>query len=168
MNGYVAEKSNLKRLLTGSRMIEVSYGEIFRLLFERDPVGDRVEKRSLYALLIDAPCWFGDREEWIARARASNRREAAEEREDCLLAYELARLRYNNLIQVEDVYFLDDCMAITFEGDNILSIDYDHESDYAWILEEVCSRAEQERISICCQGNELFQNNIARLDNECD
>ncbi len=162
MNGYAAEKSNLKRLLIGSRMAEISYGEFFRLLFEREPT-------AFYALLIDAPCWFGDREAWVTRARASDSRKAAEEGEDCLLACELTRLRYNNLIRVEDVEFLDDCMAITFEGENVLSVAYYHESDFAWILEEVSSRAEQERVSICCQGNELFQNNIEGLESGfCD
>lgn len=160
LDGYTMEMSNLKRLLIGSRMIEISYGEVFRLLLEQSVDRDGTEERPFLALLIDAPCWFGNREEWKTKTMIFDGTMAAGEREDCLLAYELTRLRYNNLIRVENVEFLDDCMAITFEGENILSITYCHESDYAWILEEVSSKAEQERLSICCQGNELVQNNM--------
>lgn len=166
LNGYTIEKNNLKRLLTGSSMIEISYGEVFRLLFEQRFDRDGTEEKPFLALLIDAPCWFGDREEWTAKAGIPGSKKEAGEREDCLLAYELARLRYNNLIRVENVEFLDDYMAITFEGENILSIAYCHESDYAWLLEEVSSKAEQERLSICCQGDELFQNNIGNRESE--
>lgn len=160
LDGYTIEKSNLKRLLIGSRMVEISYGETFRLLFEQEFDRDRMEERPFLAMLIDAPCWFGNREEWTTKTMIFDSKMAVGEREDCLLAYELARLRYNNLIRVENVEFLDDCMVITFGGENILSIACSHESDYAWILEEVSSRAEHERISICCQGDELLQNNI--------
>lgn len=112
--------------------------------------------------------------------------DAPEEIEDCLLVFELTRLRYNNLIQVRSVDFHDDFMAIEYGTavsytescsipgmacdmhaeenlkKNILYIPYYAQSDYAWILEEVSSKSEEDRISICCQGNMLCQSNMPK------
>ena len=156
---FAAEKEILKRLLIGSRMIEVSYGEIFSLLFKQSINNEKYEEIQL-ALMLDTSCWFGRRDEWINRIKAFDDYNVISEGEDCFLAYELTRLRYNNLIQVQSVDFLEDFLTITFQGNNILSIAYYSESDYAWILEEVGSKKEHEKMMVCCQGNELFQNNI--------
>ena len=156
---FATEKEIFKKLLIGSRMIEVSYGEMFSLLFEQSFYNGKHEEIQL-ALMLDAPCWFGRRDEWINRIKALGSYNVISEGEDCFLAYELTRLRYNNLIQVQSVDFLEDFLSITFQGNNILSIAYYSESDYAWILEEFGPKKEHEKMMICCQGNELFQNNI--------
>lgn len=161
LNEYSIEKKIFKNLLIGSRMIEVSYSETFNLIFEQIINNEKFEETKLL-LTLDAPCWFGNRNEWLDRIKDDENDNLVNEREDCLLAYELTRLRYNNLIQVEKVDFFEDFLSITFEGDNILSIPYYAESDYAWILEEISEKKEQERMMICCQGNELFQNNIPK------
>lgn len=157
LSNYTVEKDILKKLLIGSRMIEVSYGETFNLLFRHNFYNDRLGTKEL-VLTIDAPCWFGQRDAWMNKIKAFQSNNAIGEAEDCLLACELTKLRYNNLIQVEKVDFLDDCLAIKFEGENILSIACDAKSDYTWTLEEVSTKIEQERMVIGCQGNELFQN----------
>ena len=159
LDNYTVEKDIFKKLLIGSRMVEVSYNETFNLLFLQSLDNDKYKKVQLL-LIIDAPCWLGNRDEWMARIKNLEKNNTINEREDCLLAYELIRLRYNNLIQVEKADFLDDCLAIKFEEENILSIAYDAESDYTWTLEEFSSKIEQDRMVIGCQGNELFQNNI--------
>lgn len=55
-------------------------------------------------------------------------------------------MRYNNLIQVEEVYFYHNSMTIEFLEGNILYIRNYVESDFAWILEEVTLKTEQERM----------------------
>ena len=156
---YTKEKNNLKKLLIGSRMIEVSYNETFNLLFGQSII-DKKDAEIQMVLTIDAQCWFGNKDEWLTKIEAIRNNNSDGERMDCLLASELVRLRYNNLIQVEKVEFLKDYLTIIFQGNNSLSIDYCAESEYAWLLEEVSPKTEQERMMICCQGNELFQNNI--------
>lgn len=156
---YTKEKNNLKKLLIGSRMIEVSYNETFNLLFGQSVI-DKKNAEIQMVLIIDAQCWFGNKDEWLTKIEATRDNNSDGERMDCLLASELVRLRYNNLIQVEKVEFLEDYLTISFQGNNSLSIDYCAESEYAWLLEEVSLKTEQERMMICCQGNELFQNNI--------
>ncbi len=156
---YTKEKSNLKKLLIGSRMIEVSYNETFNLLL-RQSIFDEKDGEIQMVLTIDAQCWFGNKDEWLAKIETIRDSNSDGERMDCLLASELVRLRYNNLIQVEKVDFLKDYLTITFQGNNSLSIAYCAESEYAWLLEEVSPKTEQERMMMCCQGNELFQNNM--------
>lgn len=160
LNEYTIEKSNLKKILIGSRMTEVSYSETFNLRFKQSFYKNQKLEEMQFILTIDAPCWFGNRDEWMRRIKASENNNVDNEIADCLLAYELTRIRYSNLIQVKKVDFFDDFLAITLQEENILAIAYYSDSDYAWILEEVSQKIEQERMMICCQENELFQNNI--------
>lgn len=154
---YAAEKRNLQRFLTGARMIEFCYGEIFHLFFEQDFCCKKVP----LALRIDAPCWFGEKEKWTAKVKSFGDGDGKAESGDCLLACELTRLRYHNLIDVENVDFLEDHMEIAFLEGNVLSMPYDAvESDCEWYLEEVSSKKESERMVIGCCGRELFQNHI--------
>lgn len=155
---YVKEKAIFKKLLIGSRMTQISYGETFNLLFSKEFYDDEIKEIQM-VFILDAPYWFGSREEWKARI-GEPKDVVIGEIEDCLFAYELAKLKYNNWIQVENVEFLDDFLTVTFPNRNTLSVAYCSTSDYAWILEEVTSKMEQDRMMICCQGNELFQNNI--------
>lgn len=155
---YIAEKNIVKKILIGSRMTQIIYGETFHLLFERPFCPDE-PKTTEFLLMLDTSCWFGDRDEWIFRIK-SIENDVPDEGSDCLLAYELTRLKYYNQIQVETVDFFDEFFSITFEGKNILSIAYYAETDYAWILEEASQKKEQDKMVVGCQGNELFQNNI--------
>lgn len=155
---YTVEKDNLKKLLVGARLTEILYNETFNLIFSQNWDNEIEEMRLM--LTIDAPCWIGNRDEWINRIKKSENNTVVNEIEDCLLAYELTRLRYNNLIRVKEVNFYDDFFAIIFQENNILSIEYCSESDYSWFLEEVSSKIEQERMVIGCQGNKLFQSNM--------
>lgn len=152
-------ENKLKKLLVGSWMVNFSYGETFDLFFCQDLHLGKT-KRIQLRLILDTLCWIGDRQDWIRRLETLKSHHVFEESEDCLLAFELARLRYNNLIQVKGVYFYDDSMAIEFPEGNILHVRNYAESDYAWVLEEVALKAEQERMSICCQDNLLYQNNL--------
>lgn len=155
---YAVEKENMRRLLVGARMAEICYGEMFSLLFRQGSME--------LALRIDAPCWFGEREQWRARTGALAMGREQAERADCLLAYELTRLRYWNLIEVEKVDFLDEHVEITFPKGNVLSIVYESEFDFMfceWFLEEVGQKKESERIVVGCSGGELFQNNIPEV-----
>lgn len=165
LDKYTKEKNIFKKFLIGSRMISVSYNETFNLLFKQNFQNAGLKEVQMI-LTLDAPCWFGDRDKWLIRTKEFGNNAIENESEDCLLAYELVRLKYNNLIQVEKVDFFDEFLTITFEGSNSLSIAYYAESDYAWILEEVSNKMEQERMMVCCQGNELFQNNILILQKE--
>ena len=154
--------NDFKMFLVGARMIEISYGETFCLLFEKSIYHNAVKNMQLL-LTLDTECWFGSRDEWMRRIGKFEDSDVNLEKEDCLLAYELTRLRYNNLIDVEQIDFLDGFLSIQFTNRNILSMAYYAESDYAWILEEVSQKKEQDRMMICCQGNELYQNNISEF-----
>lgn len=156
---YSEEKHNLIKLLVGSRMIEISYNETFKLLFRQDYAYQGHEAMS-FLLTLDTTCWFGDRTEWLAKVEISEKDKECVEKEECQLAYELTRLRYNNLIEVEKVEFFDEFFSVVFSEGNTLSIAYYAESDYSWFLEEVSAKPEHERLVIGCQGTELFQNNI--------
>lgn len=158
---YAVEKENMRKLLVGARMEEICYGEMFSLMFRQGSMA--------LALRIDAPCWFGERAQWLARADALAMGREQAEQEDCLLAYELARLRYWNLIEVEKVDFPEDHVEITFPGGNVLSVVYESGFDFMfceWYLEEVGRKKESERIVVGCSGGELFQNNIPEVIDE--
>lgn len=161
---YAGEKGNLQKILTGARMTEFCYSEIFSLFFEQD----FCSKRIPLALRIDAPCWFGEKEEWAAKEKAFADGDEKAESGDCLLACELTRLRYHNLIDVEKVDFQEDHMEITFPEGNVLSMPYDAGSDYEWYLEEVSLEKESERMVIGCCGRELFQNHIEEFLHKID
>ena len=88
LDEYSIEKSNFKKLLIGSRMIQVSYGETFRLLFSHELRNNGFREIGLI-LTLDAPCWFGNRDEWITRIKELENGCVDEEKEACLLAYEL-------------------------------------------------------------------------------
>lgn len=150
---------NLQKLLVGSSMIEVSYSETFNLCFRQYFYRGAIVQVPLM-LTIDTKCWLGDRQEWQSKIDLLKEQDPTEEVEDCLLAFELTRLRYRNLIQVEKVDLDNDFLAIHFPEDNILHIRNYADSDYAWILEEKTLKTEQERLSICCQDRMLYQNNI--------
>ena len=161
LDEYSIEKSNFKKLLIGFRMSQVSYCETFQLLFYQKLIrkNNWFEEIEL-VLTLDAPCWFGNRDEWITRIKELETGCAGEEKEDCLLAYELTRLRYWNLIDVEKVDFFEEFLAITFPQKNTLCIPYNSDADDTWILEEASEKREQDRMGICCEGNRLYQYNI--------
>lgn len=140
-------------------MLEFSYSETFNIHFYQESILGDLRQIQL-RLILDTLCWIGNREDWLRRIETLKEQRAFEETEDCLLVFELARLRYNNLIQVEEVYFYHDSMAIEFLEGNILYIRNYAESDFAWILEEVTLKTDQERMSICCQDNIFYQNNL--------
>lgn len=161
---YADEKRNLQKFLTGARMTDVCYGETFNLLFTQNFYSGESPvfqcKTIQMRFVIDAPCWFGDRDEWMARVEAFEDKSDLSESEDCLMACEFIRLRYHNLIDVEKVDFWEDHVSITFPQGNILSVSYDGELDCEWYLEEVSQKKESEKVVIGCCGNELFQNHI--------
>lgn len=138
-------------------MFEFSYSETFNL-YQELYLSDM--RHIQLRLILDTLCRIGNREDWLRRIETLNEQREFEEVEDCLLAFELARLRYNNLIQVEEAYFYQDSMAIEFSEGYILHIRNYAESDFAWILEEMTLKTEQERMSICCQDNIFYQNNL--------
>ncbi len=140
-------------------------------------------------LIIDAPFWVGKKSKWEKDTKTNNGIIAMD---DNLLAYELANIRYNNLIQVHKIEFLEKYLCISLDDDRILSIAYCSDSDYAWILEECsnkneqqndrilsiaycsdsdyawileeCSnKNEQQKMSVFCQGNEIFAKNIPEI-----
>ena len=156
---YPIEKSNFKKLLIGSRMIQVSYGETFRLLFSHELRTNGFREIGL-VLTLDAPCWFGNREEWITRIKERENGCVDREKEDCLLAYELTRLRSHYIIEVEKVDFFEEFLAITFTQKNTLCIPFSSDEDYSWVLEEDSEKKEQGRMMVYCEGNRLYQNNI--------
>lgn len=158
LNNNIKAINNFKRILLGARMTEVSYGETFNLFFEQN-FNHNAREIAKFVFSIDAMCWFGNRDEWLKKVNEPENADRRE-REDCLLAFEIVRLRYNNFIQIQRVEFYDDFFSIEFPGDNILSIAYYAESDYAWFLEEVSPQKEHERMVIGCSGNRIFHNNI--------
>lgn len=161
LDEYSIEKSNFKKLLIGSRMIQVSYCETFQLLFSQELRNRNNGFGEIELILtLDAPCWFGNRNEWITRIKECENGCVDEEKEDCLLAYELTRLRSHNMIKGEKVDFFEEFLAITFTQKNILCIPYNSDADYTWVLEEASEKREQDRMVVFCQGNELFQDNI--------
>lgn len=66
LSDFTEEKNNLKKLLIGSRMEEISYSETINLFFNKD-ISDYKVKRKQVVLILDAPCRFGDRDQWITR-----------------------------------------------------------------------------------------------------
>ena len=103
-------------------MISVSYNETFNLLFKQNFQNAGLKEVQMI-LTLDAPCWFGDRDKWLIRTKEFGNNAIENESEDCLLAYELVRLKYNNLIQVEKVDFFDEfCSGSSLiSGHDILS-----------------------------------------------
>lgn len=159
---YIAEKHVFSELLIESRMLEITYSETFILKFCKyinesgDDYNWKVKKMNL---IIDAPFWIGDKCKWEKDMKDNNGIIAME---DNALAYELVNIRHNNLIKVHKVEFFEKYLCISLD-DRILSIAYCSDSDYSWILEECSNKNEQERMSVFCQGNEIFAKNIPEI-----
>ncbi len=160
---YIAEKQVFTKLLIESRMLEITYSEVFILKFykyinkSKDDYKWEIRKMNL---IIDAPFWVGKKSKWEKDTKTNNGIIAMD---DNLLAYELANIRYNNLIQVHKIEFLEKYLCISLDDDRILSIAYCSDSDYAWILEECSNKNEQQKMSVFCQGNEIFAKNIPEI-----
>ena len=158
------EKKYLMNLLIGARMREFRYGETFQLIFNKDYF-QHEWKQFAMVLNIDASCWFGDRDEWQKQVEEYQIGESFSEKEDCLLASELVRLKYWNLIDVEFVELTDGCLQIIFSGENTLSIacEGNTEGDCEWMLQELNDKPEHERMMICCQANTFYQDKVPEV-----
>ena len=55
------------------------------------------------------------------------------EMQDNMIAYELVNIRYDNLIEVQSVEFLERYVRIMLEGGKMMSIAYESDSDYGKI-----------------------------------
>ena len=106
-------------------------------------------------LIIEAPFWVGNKSNW---EKLIQEEKGIIEMEDNMIAYELANIRYHNLIGVQKIDFLEKYLCIFLEGEKVLSIAYDNESDYAWILED--DKDLQERVIVGCDGIRIFSRNI--------
>ena len=150
---YIFEKQAFKKLLIDARMHEIVYAETFSLIFyNKYPENDWMPKKM--HLIIDAPFWVGDKSNWEKLIQE----EGIIEMKDNMIAYELANIRYHNLIGVQKIDFLEKYLCIFLEGEKVLSIAYDNESDYAWILED--DKVLQERVIVGCDGIRIFSRNI--------
>ncbi|EOS32293.1 hypothetical protein C804_02717 [Lachnospiraceae bacterium A4] len=150
---YIFEKQAFKKLLIDARMHEIVYAETFSLIFyNKYPENDWMPKKM--HLIIDAPFWVGDKSNWEKLIQE----EGIIEMKDNMIAYELANIRYHNLIGVQKIDFLEKYLCIFLEGEKVLSIAYDNESDYAWILED--DKDLQERVIVGCDGIRIFSRNI--------
>ncbi|MFG6367763.1 MAG: hypothetical protein K1W16_04960 [Lachnospiraceae bacterium] len=150
---YIFEKQAFKKLLIDARMHEIVYAETFSLIFYQAPENDWMPEKM--HLIIDAPFWVGDKSNW---EKLIQEEEGIIEMEDNMIAYELANIRYHNLIGVQKIDFLEKYLCIFLEGEKVLSIAYYNESDYAWILED--DKDLQERVIVGCDGIEIFSRNI--------
>ena len=122
------------------------------LFYNKYPENDWMPKKM--HLIIDAPFWVGDKSNWEKLIQE----EGIIEMKDNMIAYELANIRYHNLIGVQKIDFLEKYLCIFLEGEKVLSIAYDNESDYAWILED--DKDLQERVIVGCDGIRIFSRNI--------
>ena len=159
-NQFVHEKKVFEEMIVGSVLQEITYTETFNLVFSRtinDSKGDDynwiVERINL---IIDAPFWVGDRGKW---EELINDEVDIIEMQDNMIAYELVNIRYDNLIEVQSVEFLERYVHIMLEGGKMMSIAYESDSDYSWILEKTNDNNSQDKLMVLCQGDELFTNN---------
>lgn len=151
---YIFEKQAFKKLLIDARMHEIVYAETFSLIFyNKYPENDWMPKKM--HLIIDAPFWVGDKSNWEKLIQE----EGIIEMEDNMIAYELANIRYHNLIGVQKIDFLEKYLCIFLEGEKVLSIAYDNDSEYAWVLED--DKDLQERVIVGCDGIRIFSRNIS-------
>ena len=160
-NKFIAEKQAFIKLLIKARMIEITYSETFNLIFSKHINNSNsnsyewtIRKMNL---IIDAPFWVGEKQKWEELRKADN---SLLVMDDNMLAYELVNIRYNNLIQVQNIEFFEKYLCITLDNDKVLSIAYGSDSDYSWILEEYSDKNEHEKIAVFCQGNEIVGQHI--------
>lgn len=160
-NQYICEKQAFIKLLSDTRMLEITYSETFNLLF-RKFINNSEDDNYKWAerkmnLIIDAPFWVGEKSRWEEYVKDDNDIITMDDEE---LAYELVKIRYNNLIQVHKVEFLEKYVCILLDNEKILSIAYCSDSDYSWILEEYNDKNPQGKMMVFCQGNKIFAKNI--------
>ena len=110
--------------------------------------------------MIDAPFWVGEKCKWEEAMKHSNDIIVMD---DKMLAYELVNLRYHNCISVHKVEFFEKYLCITLDDEKILSIAYESDSDYSWILEEYGDKKMQDKMMVFCQGNEIYAQNIPEM-----
>lgn len=155
-NQYRSEKQVFQKLLLGARMYEIRYGETFYLMFSLRSDENCPSKPEIMSLLIDAPCWVGDRCQWEALMKENNGMISMQDTE---LASALVNLRYYNLISVQEVEFGEHYLCIFLDGEKVLAIAHEADmSDYSWILEEWSDKKPHEKVGGSCDGIEIFSN----------
>ncbi len=161
---YINEKQVFSTLLIDTSMIEVTYSETFNLIFYKEI---NVSKDGGYNwivrkmnLIIDAPFWVGERTIWEQKVKNIDE---AFQIDHKMLAYELVNIRQSNFIYVNRVEFFEKYLCIYLNNEKIIAISYSDDSDYSWILEEYTDKPEYEKISVFCQGNEIFAINIPEI-----
>lgn len=160
---YVYEKQVFTKLLIDSDMIEITYSEIFNLVFYKSIYNSEGDNKWIVRrmnLMIDAPFWVGEKNKWDEYIKSDN---DLIKMDDRMLAYELINIRYCNQIHVHKVEFSDKYLHILLDDEKILSIAHYSDSDYSWILEEDNNKGFQEKMMVFCQGNEIFAKNIPEI-----
>lgn len=153
-NQYRSEKQVFQKLLLGARMYEIRYDEMFYLMFSLSSDENCPSKPEIMSLLIDAPCWVGDRCQWEALAKENN---GIISMQDTELASALVNLRYHNLIYVQEVEFGEQYLCIFLDGEKVLAIAHEAEtSDYSWVLEECCDKKPHEKLVSSLLANPHF------------
>lgn len=159
------EKKVFTNLLLNTRMCEIIYNETLSLVFYKEVKQKDSDAwiTKFLTLTIDTLCWFGEKEDWEYKVNNIVERNNPFGNEDSLLGYELIKLRYYNWIVVEEIKFFEEYVQICFNGGFKLSMTYDSDSDYSWVLIEKGDEKDETRMYMCCQGNELFMKNIPEI-----
>lgn len=158
-NQFIAEKQIFTKILMKSHMCEITYSEVFSLLFHKSikiPEGDGDKWIILKMnLIIDAPIWVGEKSKWEELIKEDN---GIIEMEDNILGYEFVNIRYHNLIEVLGVEFLEKYLCIELENEKIVAIAHDCDSYHSWVLEEFDDK--KEKMMVFCEGNLMGVRNI--------
>ena len=156
---FIAEKQIFTKILINSRMRDITYSDVFCLLFTkyiRIPGRDSNKGVNLNMnFIIDAPIWVGEKSKWEELIKEDN---GIIEMDHSILGYEFVNIRYHNLIRVFNVEFLEKYLCIELENGKIVAIAHDCDSYHSWVLEEYGDK--EEKIIVFCEGDLMCARNI--------
>lgn len=150
----------VKTLLNKSAFSGFSFDTSFTLRFCREGTTKIGKYRvpSEIEIVILTEWWFGTKKEWneklqqhIATMLCHN-----PEPQEPVQAYELTSLRWSEGALVEKIDFYENYMSIAFSNLKVISISFESDEDWAWIIRESNVSEVNSEWSVVCEGGEFF------------
>lgn len=147
----------IQEILIGAGFSGFRFDTAFSLRFDRSKRTEieGYELPWIFEIQILTEWWFGNKEEWERVVHSFDTKHCPDP-EEPVKAYELTCLRWSDGSTVELIDFWDDCLSITFKNGKSLSISFESDEDFAWIIQEPNVPEENSQWSVVCENGEMF------------
>lgn len=147
----------IRAILNGAGFSGFRFDTAFSLRFDRS---ERTEIEGyelpwIFEVQILTEWWFGTKDEWKDVVQNFGAKHCTEP-EEPIKSYELTCLRWSEGATVELIDFGNDCLSMIFKNGKSLSISFESDEDFAWIIKEPNIPEEKAQWSVVCECGEFF------------